>query len=988
MQINIDIMKQKLLLFAVVLLLGIQSYAQTGVAINATGTDAAISAMLDVSSTDKGMLVPRMTSVQRSDIASPAIGLLVFQTDAPEGFYYYNAASEWVYITNTNSPVGILAVENGGTGTTTGSITGTNALTFAAGGSNQNVTLTPSGTGSVVLLGNTGINTSGSSPDSNAILDLSSTSKGFLPPRMTSAQKGLISNPPVGLMIWCTNCGISGELQVYNGTIWTNLIGGATSGTIPGAPIIGTATPGNGQASVPFTAPASNGGSTITSYTATSSPGNITRTLFQAGSGTITVTGLTNGTAYTITVTATNANGTGAASDPSNSVTPATVPGAPTGVSATAGNAQASVSFTAPASNGGSPITSYTATSTPGNFTGTLTQAGSGTITVTGLTNGTAYTFTVNATNAIGTGAASATSNSVTYAIVPGAPTIGTATAGNAQASVPFTAPASNGGSTIISYTATSTPGSFTGTLNQAASGIIIVTGLTNGTAYSFTVKATNAVGTGAASTASNWVTPATVPGAPIIGTATAAGGQVSVTFTQPAFNGGSAITSYTATSSPGGITGTLSQAGSGTITVTGLNPATPYTFTVTATNAMGTGAASAASNSVSYATIPGAPTIGTATPGNAQASVSFTAPAFNGGSAITSYIATSSPGYFTGTLTQAGSGTIIVSGLTNGTAYTFTVKANNAIGTSAASAASNSVTPATVPGAPTIGTATAGDGLASVPFTVPASNGGSAITSYTATSTPGSFTGTLTQAGSGTITVTGLTIGTAYTFTVTATNAVGTGAASAASNAVTPFFVCGSSITDIRDSKVYTTVQIGTQCWMAQNLNVGTLIPGNLNQGNTGTIEKFCYNDWESNCTIYGGLYSWDEMMQYSTTPGIKGICPTNWHLPTDEEWNTLTTFLGPTVAGGAMKETGTAHWTSPNDWATNTSGFTALPGGFRGYSGQFLVIGTWAHFWSSSQTSTDNLAFYRWLYYTSPYVTRGDNQKGSGMSVRCVRD
>ncbi|MCF8458029.1 MAG: fibronectin type III domain-containing protein, partial [Bacteroidales bacterium] len=127
--------------------------------------------------------------------------------------------------------------------------------------------------------------------------------------------------------------------------------------------------------------------------------------------------------------------------------------------------------------------------------------------TVTGLTNGTAYTFTVTATNAIGMGAASAASNSVTPATPPDAPTIGTVTAGNGQASVPFTAPASDGGSTITSYTATSSPGSITGTLNQAGSGTITVTGLSNGTAYIFTVTATNAIGTGAASAVSNSVT-------------------------------------------------------------------------------------------------------------------------------------------------------------------------------------------------------------------------------------------------------------------------------------------------------------------------------------------------------------------------------------------------------------------------------------------------------------------------------------------------
>src|SRR5208337_473046 len=199
---------------------------------------------------------------------------------------------------------------------------------------------------------------------------------------------------------------------------------------------------------------ASNGGSAITGFTVTSNPGGITG---QGAASPISVTGLTNGTAYTFTVTAANAVGTGPASSPSNQVTPsasATVPDAPTIGTATAGNAQATVSFTPPASNGGSAITGYTVTSNPGGITG---QGAASPITVTGLTNGTAYTFTVTATNAFGTGSPSGSSNQVTpAATVPGAPTIGTATAGNAQATVSFTPPASNGGSAITGYTVTS----------------------------------------------------------------------------------------------------------------------------------------------------------------------------------------------------------------------------------------------------------------------------------------------------------------------------------------------------------------------------------------------------------------------------------------------------------------------------------------------------------------------------------------------------
>ncbi len=156
-------------------------------------------------------------------------------------------------------------------------------------------------------------------PHATAELDVTSITKGFLPPRMTYAQKVAIVSPASGLIIWCTNCGANGELQVYNGTSWMNLSVTSGSAATPNAPTNVVATASDAEASVAFTIPSSNGGSTITGYTVTSTPGNITGT---GTSSPIVVTGLTNGTSYTFTVIATNSIGNSTASSASIAVSP------------------------------------------------------------------------------------------------------------------------------------------------------------------------------------------------------------------------------------------------------------------------------------------------------------------------------------------------------------------------------------------------------------------------------------------------------------------------------------------------------------------------------------------------------------------------------------------------------------------------------------------------------------------------------------------
>lgn len=199
---------------------------------------------------------------------------------------------------------------------------------------------------------------------------------------------------------------------------WTFAVRPAAAAIVPDPPVIGTATAGDQTVNIAFTPPASNGGPAVTGYTATLSPGSISKSgasspiVFGAGDG------IVNGTAYTGTVLATNSIGNSSPSAASNSVTPAPAlspPGAPTGVTALAGDASASVSFSAPGSSGGSAIIDYRVTASPGGITGT---GASSPITVSGLTNGTEYTFTVTATNTEGTGPASAVSNAVTPGIV------------------------------------------------------------------------------------------------------------------------------------------------------------------------------------------------------------------------------------------------------------------------------------------------------------------------------------------------------------------------------------------------------------------------------------------------------------------------------------------------------------------------------------------------------------------------------------------
>lgn len=199
----------------------------------------------------------------------------------------------------------------------------------------------------------------------------------------------------------------------------------------------------------------------------------------------------------------------------------------------------------------------------------------------------------------------------------------------------------------------------------------------------------------------------------------------------------------------------------------------------------------------------------------------------------------------------------------------------------------------------------------------------------------------------------------------------------------------CAGLQTIAYGGQTYNTVEIGTQCWLKENLNIGLNINGNQDQSNNSVIEKYCYNNQESNCQIYGGLYQWGEAMQYSEIEGNQGICPSDWHVATDQDWIIMADFLGGAAeAGGKLKEAGTTHWMPPNTGATNISGFTALPNGNRKNDGGFTDLRLHGDYWTSTTSGSDNV-WYRSMYYGYKTLDRSDwPNKFLGFSVRCTKN
>jgi len=247
---------------------------------------------------------------------------------------------------------------------------------------------------------------------------------------------------------------------------------------------------------------------------------------------------------------------------------------------------------------------------------------------------------------------------------------------------------------------------------------------------------------------------------------------------------------------------------------------------------------------------------------------------------------------------------------------------------------------------------------------------------------TNGTGTGTFTSS------ITGLTANTNYHVRAYATNAIGTSYGNDVSFTTTT--QGSSTVTDI-DGNVYNTVTIGTQTWMAENLKVTHYRNGDPITNvtvdatwNTLTTEAYCWynNDYTTYGSVYGALYNWFAVND------SRNICPTGWHVPTDVEWNTLENYLGgASVAGGKLKETGTTHWLTPNQGATNEVGFNALPGGYRYSSAVFGTVASRGLFWTKYQQNIYNAAYVYLMNDFESVVNSSQNLK-AGMSLRLVKD
>ena len=195
----------------------------------------------------------------------------------------------------------------------------------------------------------------------------------------------------------------------------------------------------------------------------------------------------------------------------------------------------------------------------------------------------------------------------------------------------------------------------------------------------------------------------------------------------------------------------------------------------------------------------------------------------------------------------------------------------------------------------------------------------------------------------------------------------------------IPPATTCPGIDTVYYDDEAYPTIKVGEQCWLAKNLNVGHQITSSQFASNNDSIEKYCYDNDPANCRFFGGLYTWDETMAYTTNTGAKGICPAGWHIPTQNEFTELLEFVGYNTE--YLKYWG--HW---EDTTLNLTGYTLLPaGGYNYHTSLYYGVGTRSGLWHSTSDSSMSKIF---LFYGNFGLLESFNAENYAFSIRCIKD
>ena len=732
------------------------------------------------------------------------------------------------------------------------------------------------------------------------------------------------------------------------------------------------------------------------------------------GAFTSNLTGLTPATTYYVRAYATNSVGTAYGNEISFTTSSGGVPTLTT-TNITSITMTSAVSGGNITTDGGGSVTARGicwAISTSPTLANSKTTDGTGTgaftSNLTGLTSGSTYYVRAYATNSAGTAYGNELSFTATSVQLPTLTTAGITSITPTSAVSGGNISADGGGSVtargICWATATSPIIANSKTTDGTGTGAFTsnLTGLTSGSIYYVRAYATNSAGTAYGNELSFTATSVQLPTLTTAGitsitpTNAVSGGNISA-------DGGGSVTARgicwaTATSPTIANSKTTDGTGTGAFTsnLTGLTPGSMYYVRAYATNSAGT----AYGNELTFAaSVIQLPTLTTAaiTSITATSAVSGGNVTADGGGAVTAKgvcWATAPAPTIAGSKTTDGTGTgpftSNITGLTAGTTYFVCAYATNSTGTSYGNEISFVAANVSVPTITTtiISSISQTSAVSGGSIT---SDGGGAVTAsgicWATTINPtinnfkttdGTATGTFVS------TLTGLTSGgTTYYVRAYATNSSGT----AYGNQLT----FNTNLADV-DGNSYKTVTIGTQVWMAENLkttkyNDGTAISNVTDNTawSTNTTGAYCnYSNTLANSDIYGSLYNW----YVAASTNSKKVCPIGWHVPTDAEWTTLTTYLGGgSVAGGKLKETTTIHWLSPNTGATNETGFTALPGGYRDGSGSFGLIGIYGFWWSSSISGT-TYAWYRYMINSNGSISGGDNPQHAGSYVRCLKD